>query len=340
MERKTFTLILVNNRRGSTRRLVVSSGWLKAGVATMMVFAVIGAAAVLDYVGLLTQSIENRHLRTENSELRRQYQVVEGKLNALENSLERVKTFVAKLRAITNVESDDRVLKLAIGPLPKSGQAVDSPTEFGGGGRTPAALPVTGALAGDESIFLDHPVADQNAGELVVEGQRDYAALVIRIDQAVKETTLRETGIIELWEMLSERQNLIAATPRIKPVRGWKTSTFGYRVSPFTGRPIMHSGVDIAASPGAPIFAPADGVVSFAGFDSSYGKLVSIDHGYGVITRFGHTSQVFVEVGQRVKQHDIIAAVGNTGRSTGPHLHYEVRVNGLAVNPENYMLDE
>ena len=102
----------------------------------------------------------------------------------------------------------------------------------------------------------------------------------------------------------------------------------------------MHQGLDIAASPGSPIFAPADGVVSFAGFDAGYGKLVSIDHGYGVVTRFGHTSQIFVEVGQKIHRHDIVAAVGSTGRSTGPHVHYEVRVNNVPVDPQNYVLDE
>ena len=102
----------------------------------------------------------------------------------------------------------------------------------------------------------------------------------------------------------------------------------------------MHNGLDIAAAPGSPIVAPADGVVSFAGYDPGYGKLVSIDHGYGVVTRFGHTSQIFVEVGQRIRRRDVIAAVGNTGRSTGPHLHYEVRVNSVPVDPYNYVLDD
>ncbi len=102
----------------------------------------------------------------------------------------------------------------------------------------------------------------------------------------------------------------------------------------------MHNGLDVAAAPGSPVYAPADGVISFAGFDESYGKLVSIDHGYGVMTRFAHNSQIYVQVGQRVTRWDVIAAVGNTGRSTGPHLHYEVRVNNVPVDPINFILDE
>lgn len=318
--------------------MVVSAAWLKAGVALFIVLSVVVSACVVDYVGLLSQSIENKRLRAENIQLKQQFQVVEGKLNSLESGLERVKGFVTKLRLITNIDAEDRTLKLAIGPLPKVGQAVDAEIE---GGRMPASVAQQGGHDADhDSLFFQKPPADELQGELAVEGQRDYASLAIRIDQAVQESGIREQGILELWETLSERQSLIAATPNIKPVRGWFTSKFGYRVSPFTNRPVMHAGLDIAAAPGSPIMAPADGVVSFAGYDPGYGKLVSIDHGYGVVTRFGHTSQIFVEVGQKIKRRDVVASVGNTGRSTGPHLHYEVRVNNVPVDPQNYVLDE
>lgn len=338
VDKKTVTFLMVSNRKGVARRIVVSAAWLKAGLTLLAVASIIASACVVDYVGLLSESIENKRLRAENSQLKEQFQVVEGKLNALENSLERVKGFVTKLRLITNIDAEDRTLKLAIGPLPRTGTAVTG-TDAVGAERAPAGVPM-GMGPEQDSIFFKKPPTDELQGELTVEGQRDYASLAIRIDQAVNETTVREQGILELWETLSERQSLLAATPSIKPARGWFTSKFGYRISPFTNRPVMHNGLDIAAAPGAPIYAPADGVVSFAGYDPGYGKLVSIDHGYGVITRYGHTSQIFVEVGQKIKRRDLIAAVGNTGRSTGPHLHYEVRVNNVPVDPHNYVLDE
>ena len=335
--KKSITFLMVSNRKGTTRKVVVSAAWLKAAVSLSVIGFVIAAACAVDYVGLLAQSIENRRLRAENAQLKQQFQSVEGKLNALETGLERVKGFVTKLRLITNVESEDRTLKLAIGPLPRSGQSVDA--EFGSEGREPAG--VGGAIVPEgDAIFAQKPPVDENQGELAVEGQRDYGSLAIRIDKAVQETGVRETGILELWQTLSQRESLLSATPSIKPVRGWFTSKFGYRISPFTGRPVMHNGLDIAAAPGTPIMAPADGVVSFAGYDPGYGKLVSIDHGYGVVTRFGHTSQIFVEVGQKIHRRDVIAQVGSTGRSTGPHCHYEVRVNNVPVDPKNYVLDE
>lgn len=328
---------MASNRKGTTKKIVVSAAWLKAGLTLAIVLTIIASACVVDYIGLLSESIENKRLRVENAQLKQKFQVVEGKLNALETGLERVKGFVTKLRLITSVESEDRSLKLAIGPMPRTGQSVESETLPSG--RTPASA-AAAMMPHDDSIFAEKPPADELNGELAVEGQRDYGSLAIRIDKAVQETSVREQGVLELWETLSERQSLMAATPSIKPVKGWFTSKFGYRISPFTGRPLMHAGIDIAASPGSPIYAPADGIVSFAGYDPGYGKLVSIDHGYGVVTRFGHTSQIFVEVGQKIRRHEHIAAVGNTGRSTGPHLHYEVRVNNVPVDPSNYVLDD
>ncbi len=333
-EKNSVTFIMVGNRRGSPRRLVLPVAWLKAGVAVAVVAGLVLTATVVDYLGLLTQSIENKRLKAENTRLRDQFQVVESKLNSLENSLERVKNFSKKLRLITNVDDENRELKLAIGPLPKTGQSVDDLVEPVAG-REPAQV-----VGKTDETFFTRPILDAEKGELTLEGQRDYASLAVRIDRAVKNTQMREQGILELWEGLSERQSLLNATPSMRPTGGWTTSKFGYRISPFTGRPVMHNGLDLAAAPGAPVHAPAEGVVSFAGYDASYGKLVTIDHGYGVVTRYGHNSAIFVKVGQRVKRRELISAVGNTGRSTGPHLHYEVRVNNVPVDPSNYILIE
>ena len=111
-------------------------------------------------------------------------------------------------------------------------------------------------------------------------------------------------------------------------------------VSPWNGDRAMHNGIDIATSPGAAILAPADGVVVFNGTRGGYGKMLIIDHGYGVETRYGHNQENFVTVGQKVARGQKIATVGNTGRSTGPHLHYEVRLNGIPENPRRYILEE
>jgi len=139
---------------------------------------------------------------------------------------------------------------------------------------------------------------------------------------------------------LDERVRWVSSTPAIAPVKGIFTSGFGVRSDPLTHGRGVHQGVDIAAAPGQPVHASADGVIIQAGEVGGYGQAVLIAHGFGVTTRYGHMSRIDVRPGQRVKRGDIVGRVGNTGRSTGYHLHYEVRIDGAPVNPLGYILDE
>jgi murein DD-endopeptidase MepM/ murein hydrolase activator NlpD len=139
---------------------------------------------------------------------------------------------------------------------------------------------------------------------------------------------------------LNERVRWISSTPAISPVKGIFTSGFGVRADPVTHGRGVHQGVDIAAAPGQPVRASADGVVVEAGELGGLGQAVFLAHGFGLTTRYGHMSRIDVRPGQRVKRGDIVGRVGNTGRSTGYHLHYEVRVDGDPVNPLGYILDD
>lgn len=332
--KKQLTFFIVSNDSGETRKIVLPAVWVKTSLLLLGILMLTLITGSIDYVGLLAQTMENKRLLAENSQLTKQFQVVEGKLQALETSLERVKTFTTKLKLITNIDGEDRAMKLAMGAKPPANQPVeefDQPMEQ----RSKVS-----ELEKEDQEFATKPPMDEQRGELALSEHKDYASLAIRIDQSIKESQLREQSVLDLWESLSERQSLLTSTPNIRPAKGWFTSRFGYRVSPFTGRSSLHAGLDIAAAPGSPVYAPADGVVTYAGYDESYGKMVTIDHGYGVSTRFGHTSQIYVQVGQKISRWDVIASVGNTGRSTGPHLHYEVRVNGVPRDPSLYILDE
>jgi murein DD-endopeptidase MepM/ murein hydrolase activator NlpD len=143
----------------------------------------------------------------------------------------------------------------------------------------------------------------------------------------------------ELQTWLAEGRPLLAAAPGAWPTRGWITSEFGVRVDPQSAEAAMHRGLDIATPHGAPVRAPSDGTVAFVGVEGSYGKVMVLDHGHGVRTRYGHLSETFVAPGDRVARGALIAAVGNTGRSTGPHLHYEVTVNGVPENPRRFLVE-
>lgn len=187
---------------------------------------------------------------------------------------------------------------------------------------------------------LSRPKADVLAGiggPPERDATTDFASLQKQIDQIVQAIDLRRESQEEIQAFLSDQRSLQASRPKGWPSRGWLTSGFGMRRSPFSGKPKMHEGIDIAAATGTPVFATADGIVSQAETAAGYGKLVVIDHGYGYKTYYGHNSKLHVKVGQRVRRGERIAAVGNTGSSTGAHLHYEVRLNGVPLNPRKYL---
>jgi murein DD-endopeptidase MepM/ murein hydrolase activator NlpD len=157
------------------------------------------------------------------------------------------------------------------------------------------------------------------------------------MEKTTEELTARSSRLEEFYQ---GQKVVLAATPSIWPVRGYLSSTFGNRVDPFTGQPDFHPGIDIATPIGTKVQAPADGVVVSTGVKGSYGNAIIIDHGYGVMTRYGHLSGFNVRPGQRVRRGDVIGFVGQTGRATAPHLHYEVWVKEQNQNPIQYILDE
>jgi murein DD-endopeptidase MepM/ murein hydrolase activator NlpD len=187
---------------------------------------------------------------------------------------------------------------------------------------------------------LSRPKADAPdgiGGPSEDEAANDFSNLQHKIDQIRRAIDLRRESQEEIQGLLNDQRSLAASTPEGWPVKGWLTSGFGRRIDPFTHKMGFHPGLDIAAHIGTPVYATADGIVVRAGITSGYGKLVVIDSGYGYRIYYGHNSKIFVKVGQRVHRGDRIAAVGNTGRSTGPHCHYEVRLNGMPINPKKFL---
>jgi murein DD-endopeptidase MepM/ murein hydrolase activator NlpD len=164
-----------------------------------------------------------------------------------------------------------------------------------------------------------------------------------QIEQLRMASANQQVELETLLKSLEDQQNLLASTPAIRPVsrnvNAWVTSRFGYRTSPFTGRRELHKGYDIASRQGTPLLATADGVVTYSGKKGLYGNFIVIDHGHGMITRYGHCHKLLKKLGEKVKRWDTIALMGTTGRSTGPHVHYEVHMNGMPVNPLKYILN-
>ncbi len=159
------------------------------------------------------------------------------------------------------------------------------------------------------------------------------------LDQLTTDTRLEELNQQELMHLLRANMALLASTPSIWPANGHLSSGFGPRIAPFGGRADFHKGLDIANSNGTPVRAPAKGTVASAGWDGAYGNCITINHGNNLSTRYAHLQEIKVKEGQSVGRGDVIGSIGSTGRSTGPHLHYEVRVGGVCVNPLRYILE-
>lgn len=169
--------------------------------------------------------------------------------------------------------------------------------------------------------------------ELAMRKMQDF------IDQLTDSARLEEVRQQDLLRVLRSNKNLLASVPSIWPANGFITSSYGMRVSPFGRGGQLHKGLDISSRAGTPIIAPADGEVKMAALDGAYGNSVEIDHGGGIVTKYAHMQRFVVQPGQWVKRGEVIGYVGSTGRSTGPHLHYEVRLNGAPVNPMRYILE-
>ncbi len=266
--------------------------------------ALVLSFALLHYLVMLGRAWELQTLRSK-SEVQQQELVRYQELATdLKGQLERLRDFDVKLRVMTNLN-----------PPPDA----DGKAGIGGTESTPEGPPLDGKGGREEAL----PVSELETSLLGLQADANR----------------QEASFSELMSSLRGRMAQWASTPSIWPVHGWYSSGFGRRLSPFTGTIMMHKGIDLAAYAGTPIVAPADGRVEAVDRDSGLGKVVVIDHGYGVKTLYGHLLQSYVHAGMRVKRGETIAAVGNSGLSTGPHVHYEVHVNGQAVDPLQYIIN-
>jgi len=209
-----------------------------------------------------------------------------------------------------------------------------------GGEETPLPEGSSQPAAGSGQVENSPPAPESNLPESKQGGEKTLAERVKQeISWLQHEVTYQERTSEELLAAANVRSQRWASTPSIWPVKGWVTSGFGPRISPFTGQLAMHDGLDIGTAPNKEIQAPAAGRIISAGFDAGLGNVVTIDHGNGIQSQYGHLAKALVREGQKVKRGDVIALVGSTGRSTGPHLHYMLKVNNRTVNASLYILN-
>jgi len=176
-----------------------------------------------------------------------------------------------------------------------------------------------------------------NSKENVLENVDTSFSGAVDLKNLMLELLKTVESVDEIKDYLRTQKDIYMATPKGYPVAGNITSRFGKRLSPFNGENVFHSGIDIASSPGAPVRTTADGVVSYSGWTTNSGNVIVIEHGCGFSTIYAHNKKNGVKVGQRVKRGEVVGYVGSTGKSTGPHVHYEVWKNGRHMNPQKFL---
>ncbi len=332
MSQEQITVVITSDNKLQTHSFTFSKVWLSFLIGLSFLGGGLLSFVVFDYSQLLLKESRGKFLKVQNEDLKSQVKSYAEKMEAVQVDLEKINRFSRKLHAITATgEKNKNQLELSLGtPLI---QEVDE--------RNPSSL--TTQNLEDRVLKKKRkkswfPVFKTSKTTYSFMNPLDQADLTLSFEKTSIRARKVEREIMLLFERIASQRDLLGATPSVRPTGGWLSSGFGYRIDPFTKNRKFHRGLDFAANIGTPIYAPADGVVSFAGREGGYGKIVSIDHGYGLVTRFAHTSRLHVKTGQKISRWDKIAEVGNTGRSSGPHLHYEVRLNGIPVNPEKYIL--
>lgn len=368
-----YTLMIIPEKNKEVKSIKIPRLLFKSLIFLFVTFLILLGILTYDYWNVLSQVYENKHLLVENRQLKEQVQLFQMKLNSITEDLERINVFERKLRAITGLEAIkpttvDLGSELQKSMLPSKYQsnAIAEPDRDYSPGSRISVFKTVPKKASEKLVQFEEDRKYQEIKKTYEEKIANsfmlgsefnytkewsfltrqtlsmaplYAEFDYKYDVVVNFLKEVEVHVHELDQYLLDKDSFLKSTPTLMPANGHLTSNYGPRMSPYAGRIKMHEGLDIGASIGTPIVAPADGVVTFSGPKPGFGNFIQIDHGYGIETIFGHASSLSVKKGQKVARGDKIATVGNTGYSTGPHVHYEVRVNGTPVDPLYYVLN-
>ncbi len=315
--RRRISLVVLTNSGAPARQFCVSRRLLGSMLTAAAVFFCLAVWGAWDYASLKRGAVfagaRERELQERLSVREREIELQRsligdfaGEINRLKDRLLGLHEFEKKIRLLADLE-----------------RRADPGQLFGVGGAVPQAMDPKIALGEGKSSLM-----------------REMKS---QLGQLAAAAANQEAGFQAVVAHLEQKRSVLAATPTIRPIDPFTehfiSSRFEHRINPFTNVREFHRGIDISAREGTPIHATASGVVTFAGIKGLLGKTIVIDHGHGLTTTYGHCSRLLKQQGERVQRWDVIALVGNSGTSTGPHVHYEVALHGVPVNPEKYFLN-
>lgn len=295
-----FTLMIIPRRKSAVKKLSLSSALIRGLFIGSVLAVLLTLYIVYDYASIKRDKAELARLRTQTKEQSQQIHDLASKIDEFADRMEELKQFDKKLRILAKYQTG-RDKKLLLG--------------IGGSNSENARI---------------KDLLNQDQRKLIAGMRKGVAKLN-------DDANIREKSFTELMSFLREQKSLLAATPSIWPVKGWVTSEFGTRESPFSAGSEFHKGIDVATRMGKEIVSVADGIVIEVAYHTDDGNVIKIDHSHGISTAYAHLSKIAVKQGVRVKRGDLIGYVGDTGRSTGSHLHYAVYINKIPVNPRKYL---
>lgn len=313
---ESHTILYISKKTGKTHIFRIPGILPPFILLLSMMILTIAVSMNVNFILTQKSAIELENIRDKSLGLKSEVEALNSKIRNIQSAVNQVNYYSDKIKKVTT-RSDDR----------KSGKNNKNSIKNNENSSESGIGPLT-----KEEFEISNKVTGLKYESLELKSLFDLA-------QESEFKTSKQLEDLKNFLVEAQKSALkLQSIPDIAPVRGRLTSTFGWRVSPFTGTGRIHFGLDIAAPKGSPIFATANGIVLRVSQSDDYGKFVEIIHEKKVVTRYAHTSNVYVKEGAKIKKGDIIAAVGNTGHSTGPHVHYEIEVNGKRHDPGNFIV--
>lgn len=303
---KSYSIIIVSDANTESKEFFLSSKLVKNSLIAVSVLLLLFGYIIFDYLTISIDRAKMKRLETEAAQKNKIIVQLTRNVDKTEKSLMKMRDFKKKILVAAGLTSPNALKKIGVGGGPISD------------------------LTPDVELIQNNPILNppKKRVDILKKAQNDLK------DAKKIEDTLKFVD-----NVIAKQKVRLASTPSIWPTNGYLSNSFGPRIHPFTGKRSFHYGQDIATQSGNRVVAPANGVVLVAERRNFYGNMIIIDHNFGYTTRYGHLSAFNVKEGDRVTRGQVIGFVGSTGRSTGPHLHYEVRFMGKALNPMNFIID-
>lgn len=307
MKDKTYSIIIVTDATSTNKEFVVSSRLIRNSLMAVAVLMIVFGFMIFDYLTISFDKEKMRKLEKDNIQKEKTITKLSSEIKDINGRLGKIDDYTKRILVAVGLTSPNALKEVGTGG-PVQIRNIGSDIE----------LPNRG-------IDLNNDQPKNN--------------LVDQVNDIGTNTKQIEKSLKFVQDHIDDQKIRLAHTPSLWPTRGYLTDTYGSRTNPITGKKQFHAAQDISTQLGNPVIAPADGYILIAEFQGVLGNLIHIDHGFGYQTRYGHLSSFTVKEGDRVKRGQVIGYVGNTGRSTAPHLHYEVIYQGKQINPLNFVLD-